>query len=145
MIKKISIITMITIMLLVTLQPVVYGTDDDETWIRDAFRAVNSFLTEDISSLNTFGAGDRLIDFFTTIIKWVNTILVVTLFSLSAIALSYNGVKYILASDNPNELSNVKKNFRTIFTGMAYGFGAWTIWGIAMKIVTLIIKSFANY
>jgi len=145
MIKRIFILIAITLSLLVILQPVVYGANDDGTWIRDAFRAVYSFLTEDISSLNTFGAGDRLIDFFTTIIKWVNTILVVTLFSISAIALSYNGVKYILASDNPNELSNVKKNFRTILTGMAYGFGAWTIWGIAMKIVTLIIKSFAKY
>ena len=121
-----------------------YCASEDEKWVKDAFNATDSFFKEDFTQHDPLKLDNWLLPFFTAIIKWINRILLIALFGLSAVALSYCGLQYILTADGPNQKLDARKNIRTTFIGMFYGFGAYAIWGIAMQIVKLIIGSFSS-
>ena len=74
----------------------------------------------------------------------INRVLLVALAGISTVALSITGIRYILSGGVPQQKENAKRSLRTIFTGMAIGFGAYMIWRIAMSIVTIIISAFSK-
>lgn len=111
----------------------------DTSWVNDAFSATGNFLNEPTE--DTIGISP-LFDMFKDIIKGANRTLIVLLAGISIIALSITGIKYILSGANPKKKEEAKQSLKTIFIGMAFGFGAFLIWKIAMAIVSLIISSF---
>lgn len=116
---------------------------DDTQWVQDAFNETGSFLNEDFTVHDPLRLSNWLLPFFENIIKWINRILLVALFGLSAVALSYCGLQYIITADGPSDKVNARQNIRTTFIGMFYGFGAYAIWGIAMQVIKVIIGSFS--
>ena len=117
---------------------------DDTQWVKDAFNSTDKFIKEDFTKNDPLKLHNWLLPFFENIIKWINRILLVALFGLSAIALSYCGLQYILTADGPNQKVNARENIRTTFIGMFYGFGAYAIWGIVMQVVKVILGSFSS-
>ena len=119
-----------------------------ENWVQKAFAAVYSFLSEDTElDRDSTDVKERTIaqflDLATNFIKGINKVLLVALFGISSIALSYIGIQYIWARGNPAGVQKAKKDLRTTFIAMGYGFGAFTIWKIAMAIVKVILETFA--
>jgi hypothetical protein len=117
-------------------------TTNESTWVSDAFDAAKSFL-QDSDATDDLGIVNPLLIKFRNIVNALNTILLVLLAGISAIALAVVGVKYIMAASSPEKKGEAKESLHTVFWGMAYGFGAYLIWKIAMGIVSIIINAFA--
>lgn len=123
-------------------QTIVYAASSKNTWVKDAFTASNKFLKENPKEV--FGFENDLFKIFKNIIKAINLVLIVLLFAISAIALSVIGIKFIASGDAPHKRKEAEDNLHTAIIGMAYGFGAYTIWVIAMQIVTMLIEGIAK-
>lgn len=127
------------------------GNSSDVTesnWVKKAFSAAYSFLTEDVD-LNSSSANapekmvGKILKLGRDIVKAINKVLLVALFGISTISISIIGVRYITSRGNPRAIERAKNDLHTTLIGMAYGFGAFLIWNIAMSIITIIIKSLA--
>lgn len=112
----------------------------DTSWVNKAFSAASSFLKEPTKDFH--GMLSPAFTFFQTIVKAINRILIVLLAGISTIALSVTGVRYLASGASPNQKEVAKQSLHTIFIGMAFGFGAFAIWKIAMSIVGIMINSF---
>ena len=141
---KIFILVIFIFILVIVPSNYTYCENEDEKWVKDAFNATGSFFNEDITAHDPLKLDSWLLPFFENIIKLINRILLIALFGLSAVALSYCGLQYILTADGPNQKLDARKNIRTTFIGMFYGFGAYAIWGIAMQVIKVIIGSFSS-
>ena len=139
--KKIAISIILITIFFINSNSQVYATDEN-TWVKDAFKATSDFLNEDTTDYH--GVLSPTFTFFKNVIKAINRILIVALAGITTIALSVTGVRYMASGGNPHERDKAKKSLHTIFVGMAFGFGAYIIWQIAMAIVTIIIGSFAT-
>lgn len=123
-------------------QMVLDGGSNQKSWVQKAFDATKNFLEgngEEPATGAVAEIGNSLLTEFNRIIKSINRVLIVLLFGISTISLSVTGIRYIFAADNPNKKEAAKHNLHTAFIGMAYGFGAFTIWSIAMQIIKIII------
>lgn len=109
-------------------------------WVSDAFSATSEFLNEPTKYV--FGIVSPTFTFFQNIVKALNRILLVLLAGISTIALSVTGVRYMASGASPAQRETAQKSLKTIFIGMAFGFGAYTIWRIAMAIIQIMMKSF---
>lgn len=118
------------------------GSSDSGSWISDAFSAASSFFSEDVN--DEMGIIEKPLNLFSDIVKAINKILIVALAGISAISLSIVGIRYIISIDKPKQQEKAKDDLHTTFRGMAYGFGAFFIWQIAMSVVRLIIESFGS-
>ena len=118
------------------------GSSDGGSWISDAFSAASSFFSEDVN--DEMGIIEKPLNLFSDIVKAINKILIVALAGISAISLSIVGIRYIISIDKPKQQEKAKDDLHTTFRGMAYGFGAFFIWQIAMSVVRLIIESFGS-
>ena len=74
---------------------------------------------------------------FQNIVKAINRVLIVLLAGISTIALSVTGVRYLASGASPEQRDIAKQSLHTIFIGMAFGFGAFVIWRVAMAIVSI--------
>ena len=79
-----------------------------------------------------------------TLVKAINKVLIVVLAGISAISLAIVGIRYITSVANARQQEKAKNDLHKTFRGMAYGFGAFFIWQIAMSVVRLIIEGFAS-
>ena len=113
---------------------------DSESWVSDAFSAASSFFSEDVK--DEMGIIEKPLDLFSDLVKAINKILIVALAGISAISLSIVGIRYITSIADPKQQGKAKHDLHKTVKGMAYGFGAFFIWQIAMSIVRLIINSF---
>ena len=128
-----------------SLLPVTYvqaADDSDDSWVKNAFNAADSFLKEPVK--DDLGIANNVLKIFKKIVRAINRILLVALFGLSAISLSVIGIRYMISGNAPHQRENAKKSLHTVLMGMVYGFGAFAIWRIAMSIVSLIIGTFAQ-
>ena len=143
--KKLYIILLVTFCFTCCINPNnAYASDStsvsSSSWVEDAFSATKSFLTGEV--IDNTGIAGNLLEIFTIIVKAINRILLVVLASVSAIALSLVGIRYIQGISNPGAVGKAKKDLHTVFKAMLYGFGAFFIWRIAMAIVSVIINAF---
>ena len=138
--KKI-VITFITVIFIVALQSSFTYAASSDSWVKDAFSATSRFLNE--NATDTIGIS-KPFKLFKDLIKAINKVLLVALAGMSIIALSITGIKYILSSSSPDRQGEAKKSLKTIFIGMIIGFGAFTIWNIAISIINIIIDTFAE-
>lgn len=138
--KKI-VITFITVIFIVALQSSFTYAASSDSWVKDAFSATSTFLNE--NTTDTIGIS-KPFKLFKNLIKAINKVLLVALAGMSIIALSITGIKYILSSSSPDRQGEAKKSLKTIFIGMIIGFGAFTIWNIAISIINIIIDTFAE-
>lgn len=138
--KKI-VITFITVIFIVALQSSFTYAASNDSWVKDAFSATSTFLNEETT--DTIGIS-KPFKLFKDLIKAINKVLLVALAGMSIIALSITGIKYILSSSSPDRQGEAKKSLKTIFIGMIIGFGAFTIWNIAISIINIIIDTFAE-
>lgn len=118
------------------------GTDGKSTngdWISDAFQAVKSFFNEDVK--DDLGIVATPLDFFRSVIKGINRILLVLLAAISSISLAIVGIRYLMSTNSAEQQKKAVKDLHTTFKGMAFGFGAFFIWRIAMGIVEVIISN----
>ncbi len=142
--KKI-IISLIMVVLLTCSQSFTYAADAstaNDNWIQDAFSATDTFLKEkDVK--DTIGI-TKPFYLFKNFIRGLNRTLIVALSGLSIIALSITGIRYILGGNNADQQTIAKKSLKTIFIGMAIGFGAFTIWKIAISIVDIVMGTFGS-
>lgn len=138
--KKI-VITFITVIFIVALQSSFTYAASSDSWVKDAFSATSTFLNE--NPTDTIGIS-KPFKLFKNLIKAINKVLLVALAGMSIIALSITGIKYILSSSSPDRQGEAKKSLKTIFIGMIIGFGAFTIWNIAISIINIIIDTFAE-
>ena len=136
--KKIKIL-FITILIIICSQSFSYA--DNTTWVKDAFQASDTFLKE--NTVDTIGIS-KVFTLFKDMIKAANKVLTVGLAGLTIIALAVTGIKYILSGANPEAQGDAKKSLKTIFIGMVIGFGAFTIWKIAISIIKIIMGTFGN-
>lgn len=122
---------------------------NESNWVKKAFSAAHSFLTESVD-VNSSSASapekmvGKFLKFGRDIVKAINKVLLVALFGISAISISIIGVRYIISRGNPRAIERAKHDLHTTFIGMAYGFGAFIIWNVAMSIITIIIRSLAS-
>ena len=142
--KKITMF-FLAIMIIVGSQSFTYADDggassENANWVKDAVSATDSFLKE--KTVDTIGIS-KVFSLFQSLVKGVNRILIVLLAGISIIALAVTGIKYI-AESNPTAKGEAKKSLKTIFIGMIIGFGAFTIWKIAMSIVDIIMGAFSQ-
>lgn len=138
--KKIIISIIIVMIFFINSNSIVYGASD--TWVSEAFQAAHDFINE--PTTDDLGIIDPLLKNFKNIVKGINITLLVLLSSLSVISLAVIGVRYIMSGASPHQREIAKQSLHTVFIGMVYGFGAYTIWKIAMGIVELIIGAFAQ-
>lgn len=138
--KKI-VITFITVIFIVALQSSFTYAASSDSWVKDAFSATSRFLNE--NATDTIGIS-KPFELFKNLIKAINKVLLVALAGMSIIALSITGIKYILSSSSPDRQGEAKKSLKTIFIGMIIGFGAFTIWNIAISIINIIIGTFVE-
>ena len=136
--KKIvfSIFIIITLILNFN-QPVSIGANDT-SFVSEAFKATDEFFNEKVEDDD-----GRITDVFNLIkkiIKAINRVLIIVLGALSMISLAMIGIKYIMSSTTAGRLSEAKKQLKTVVIGMAFGFGAYTIWMIGIYIVEIIIE-----
>ena len=82
-------------------------TTSQDTWVKDAFNAAGSFLKEDVKD-PTGGHLSKGLQIFINIVKGINTVLIVALFAISAIALAIDGIKYIMAGGSPEKVGKAK-------------------------------------
>ena len=136
--KRIKII-FITILIILCSQSFSYA--DNTTWVKDAFDASDTFLKE--NTVDTIGIS-KVFTLFKDLIKAANRVLIVGLAGLAIIALAVTGVKYILSGANPHAQEDAKKSLKTIFIGMVIGFGAFTIWKIAISVIKIIMGTFGS-
>ena len=145
--KNKELILSIIFIILIILIPNTYTnsttTTSQDTWVKDAFNAAGSFLKEDVKD-PTGGHLSKGLQIFINIVKGINTVLIVALFAISAIALAIDGIKYIMAGGSPEKVGKAKSDLVITFKGMAIGFGAYTIWRISMGVVVLIIEAFSQ-
>ncbi len=140
--KKVIMTIFIIISILFTSTQIVYA---DETWVDKAFSATKDFMKEPISETDTLKTSEgkgiitEVLSTFKDIIKSINTILLVVLAWLSAISITITGARYILSGSSPNQKAIAGRNLKTAFKGMAFGFGAFIIWRVAMGLVLLVI------
>lgn len=140
--KKIISFFVITIMIIINCNSLVLaaeGDNIDSNWVGDAFKATGSFLNEETK--DTIGISP-IFETFQGIVKGINRILIIALAGISIISLSITGVRYIASGASPHQREAAHQSLRTAFIGMAFGFGAYVIWRIAMGIVAIIIGSF---
>ena len=137
--KRMLISTIIlTIVFLSSSNTHVYAANDG--WVSKAFSAASTFMKEDTKDFK--GVLSPTFELFKDIVKAINRILIVLLAGISTIALSVTGVRYLASGASPEQREIAKQSLHTIFIGMAFGFGAFAIWRIAMSIVGIIINSF---
>lgn len=115
-------------------------TTPDDDWVANSFSAAKEFLEE--QTQNSWGIMKPIFDFLKNLIKGANRVLFVALTGLSIIALSIVGVRYIASGASPGQREIAKQSLHTIFIGMAFGFGAFAIWKIAMAIIKIMIGAF---
>ena len=139
--KKILITINIIILFFICSNSSVYAATSDETWVQDAFKAASSFMGE--NPTDTIGISP-LFSLFKDFVRAANRVLLVLLAGISTIALSVTGVRYLASGASPEQRDIAKQSLHTIFIGMAFGFGAFVIWQIAMGIVKIMITSFAS-
>lgn len=139
--KKIFFSIIIITIMFSNFNQTVYASSGD-TWVKDAFSASNKFLKENPKEV--FGFENDLFGVVKRIIKAINLILIVLLFGISAIVLSLIGIKFITSDGMPQKRKEAEDSLHTALIGMAYGFGAYTIWFIAMQIVTILIGGIAK-
>lgn len=116
--------------------------DSDGDWVSKAFSAASTFMTEDTKDFK--GILSPTFNLFQNIVKAINRVLIVLLAGISTIALSVTGVRYMASGASPEQRDIAKQSLHTIFIGMAFGFGAFIIWKIAMAIVSIMIAAFAR-
>lgn len=139
--KRMLISTIIlTIVFLSSSNTHVYASDGG--WVSNAFSAASSFMEEDTKDFK--GILSPTFELFKDIVKAINRVLIVLLAGISTIALSVTGVRYLASGASPEQREIAKQSLHTIFIGMAFGFGAFAIWRIAMALVTIMIESFAS-
>lgn len=151
--KKYTISILIAVIFIIQIFPINYvlardpdaptssgSTTDQNTWVKDAFTDAKNFMEEQPSQV--FGFENKILKFFRNIIKGVNLVLLVTLFGISSIAVSISGFRYLVSGAAPEQRNAARNGLRKTFVGMAYGFGAYTIWVISMNIVKIIIGTF---
>jgi len=137
--KKLFIIIIYIICFLFS-NNLVYASDSgDSQWVKDSFDATQSFLKEDFNKVDILKLDSWFVPLVSVPLKIINRVLIVTLFGLSAVALAYCGIQFILGADTPRKKTDARENIRTVFIGMGYGFGAYVIWFIAMQIVSMIL------
>lgn len=143
---------LVSIIVILTLLSNTYVYADDVTesnWVKKAFNAAYSFLKEDVNVDNSSASepeklvGNTLI-LFKDVIKAINIVLIVALFGISVISISSVGLRYMFFGDNATAAEKAKSDLHTTFIGMAYGFGAFLIWRIAMAIIVAIINVLAE-
>ena len=116
---------------------------DSGAWVSDAFSAASSFFSENVT--DEMGIREKPLNLFSDIVKAINTILIVALAGISAISLSIVGIRYIISiGGKPEQQGKAKHDLHKTIRGMAYGFGAFFIWQIAMGIVKAIVDGFAT-
>lgn len=144
--KKFSIfVVMLIVLVIIPTNEQVYASDSGNVqWVQDAFNATGSFLEENFSNVDVLNLDSWFVPLITVPLKIINRVLIVALFGLSTVALSYCGIQFIIHSDNPSRQKDARENIRTTFIAMGYGFGAYLIWSVAMQIVTLILGQFAS-
>jgi hypothetical protein len=148
--KKIFISTIAFIIIFLTSSITsVYATDksgksttDDGSWVSKAFSAASTFMNEPTKDFK--GILSPTFTLFQNIVKAINRILIVLLAGISTIALSVTGVRYLASGASPEQRDIAKQSLHTIFIGMAFGFGAFVIWRVAMAIVSIMIASFGR-
>lgn len=138
--KKIVVSFILITIFFINSNSLVYAADDDGGWVSDAFSAASTFLKE--PTKDSFGILNPTFKFFQGIVKAINRVLIVLLAGISTIALSVTGVRYMASGASPEQRDVAKHSLHTIFVGMAFGFGAYVIWRIAMGIVAVIIGEF---
>lgn len=114
------------------------STSNDD-WISDAFNAVKSFFNEDVK--DDLGIVATPLDLFRNIVKAINRVLLVFLAGISVISLSIVGIRYLMSTNDARQKGKALGALHTTFKGMAFGFGAFFIWRIAMGIVEVIISN----
>ena len=138
--KKIVVSFILITIFFINSNSLVYAADDDGGWVSDAFSAASTFLKE--PTKDSLGILNPTFKFFQGIVKGINRVLIVLLAGISTIALSVTGVRYMASGASPEQRDVAKHSLHTIFVGMAFGFGAYVIWRIAMGIVAVIIGAF---
>ena len=151
--KKYTISILIAVIFIISILPINYvqardpdapssssTSTDESTWVKDAFTDAKDFMQENPKEV--FGFENKVLKFFTNIVKGVNMVLIVTLFGISTIAISIAGFRYLVSGAAPDQRQAARDGLRKTFIGMAYGFGAYTIWTVSMNIVKLIIGTF---
>ena len=138
--KKIVVSFILITIFFINSNSLVYAADDDGGWVSDAFSAASSFLKE--PTKDSFGILNPTFKFFQGIVKAINRVLIVLLAGISTIALSVTGVRYMASGASPEQRDVAKHSLHTIFGGLAFGFGAYVIWRLAMGIVAVIIGAF---
>lgn len=134
--KKIITIIFIALIFIIS-NSYVYASDD---WVADAFSATQEFLDE--PTKDVLGVVKPSFTFFQNIVKGFNRVLLVALAGISTIALSVTGMRYMASGASPDQRKQANQSLKTIFIGMAFGFGAYTIWRIAMAIIQIMMTSF---
>ena len=109
---------------------------------RKSFSAASTFMNEPTKDFK--GILSPTFTLFQNIVKAINRILIVLLAGISTIALSVTGVRYLASGASPEQRDIAKQSLHTIFIGMAFGFGAFVIWRVAMAIVSIMIASFGR-
>ena len=117
-------------------------TSDSGSWVSDAFSAASSFFSEDVN--DEMGIIEKPLNLFSDLVKAINKILFVVLAGISAISLSIVGIRYFISITKPKQKAKAIEDLHTTFRGMAFGFGAFFIWQLAMGVVHLIIEGFGN-
>ena len=141
--KKIVISLIMCIIFLIPSTKIVYGVDTD-SWVSDSFHSAKSFIEEKQTVSKKMSFLNDFLKFISNTVKAINYVLIILLGAISIISLAITGVRYIMASGNPEKLQSAKANLHTVFKGMLIGFGAFIIWEISMGIVTLILDTFAK-
>lgn len=133
---------------IISLPNIVYSDNDktttdegDYSWISDAFQAASEFF-HDSEVTDELGMLEPWMIVFSDIVRAVNRVLIIALAGLSIISLAVVGIRYIMSAYQPSQKEKAKEDLHTVFKGMCYGFGAFTIWRIVMLVVRLIIDSF---
>ena len=128
----------------------VYADEVTESnWVKKAFNAAYSFLKEDVNVDSSSASGPEkmvgsALKIFKDVIKAINIVLLVALFAISVVSISIVGIRYMMFGDNAKAVERAKSDLHTTFIGMAYGFGAFLIWNIAMTLVVTIIEVLAE-
>ena len=126
--KKIVISLIMCIIFLIPSTKIVYGVDTN-SWVSDAFGSAHSFITEEQKVSSNMSFLNTWLKFFSNTVKAVNYILIILLGVISIISLAITGVKYIMASSNPEKIQFVRADLHKTFKGMLIGFGAFIING----------------
>ena len=138
--KKILISFIFIIIFFINSNSLVYAAEDNGNWVSEAFSATGEFLKE--PTQDSLGVLNPIFKFFQGVVKGINRVLLALLAGISTIALYVTGVRYMASGASPEQRETAKHSLHTIFVGMAFGFGAYVIWRIAMGIVAVIIGAF---